>query len=164
MFISTSKCLWAISDDHRFNRELSKKSSNNLAPHRMSCLNRWGRSVRLSGMYWQSSNLSRSFGSTLISKTLSLYTECNAHSVVICKGVGSKQHMPTMRQFQGNHVRTNECVQHGLNVASPGWDGTSTRGQSRDLEWNQWCPRSIKQDQEVVTNTALWKYKPRSSH
>jgi hypothetical protein len=41
---------------------------------------------------------------------------------------------PLMRQFQGNHVRTNECVQHGLNVAGPGWDGTSTGGQSRDLE------------------------------
>ncbi len=37
-----------------------------------------------------------------------------------------------MRQFQGNHVRTYECVQHGLNVAGPGWDGTSTGGQSRD--------------------------------
>ena len=32
--------------------------------------------------------------------------------------------MPLMRQFQGNHVRTNECVQHGLNVVGPGWDGT----------------------------------------
>jgi hypothetical protein len=42
--------------------------------------------------------------------------------------------MPLMRQFQGNRVRTDECVQHGLNVASPGWDGTSTDGQSRDLE------------------------------
>ncbi len=51
---------------------------------------------------------------------------------VICKGVGSKQHTPSMRQLQGNHVRTNECVQHGLNVAGPGWDGTSTGGQSRD--------------------------------
>jgi hypothetical protein len=60
--------------------------------------------------------------------------ECNAHSVVICKGIGSKQHMPLMQQFQENHVRTNECVQHGLNVAGPGWDGTSTGGQSRDLE------------------------------
>jgi hypothetical protein len=65
---------------------------------------------------------------------LSLYTECNAHSVVICKGIGSKQHMPLMRQFQGNHVETNECVQHGLNVAGPGWDDTSTGGQSSDLE------------------------------
>jgi hypothetical protein len=37
-----------------------------------------------------------------------------------------------MQQFQGNHVRTNECVQHGLNVASPGWDDTSIGGQSRD--------------------------------
>jgi hypothetical protein len=27
-----------------------------------------------------------------------------------------------------------EGVQHGLNVAGPGWDGTSTNGQSRDLE------------------------------
>ena len=26
----------------------------------------------------------------------------------------------------------NECVQHGLNVAGPGWDGTSTGSQSRD--------------------------------
>jgi hypothetical protein len=50
----------------------------------------------------------------------------------ICEGVGSKQHTPLMRQFQGNHVRTNECVQHGLNVAGPGWDGTSTSNQSRD--------------------------------
>jgi hypothetical protein len=50
----------------------------------------------------------------------------------ICEGIGSKHHMPLMRQFQGNHVRTNECVQHGLNVAGPGWDGTSTGGQSRD--------------------------------
>jgi hypothetical protein len=82
----------------------------------------------------QSSNLSRSFGISLISHTLSLYMECNAHSVVICKGVGFKQHMPLMQQFQGNHVRTNECVQHVLNVASPGWDGTSTGSQSRDLE------------------------------
>ncbi len=51
-----------------------------------------------------------------------------------------------------------------LNVAGPGWGGTSTGGQSRDWEWNQWHPRSIKQDQEVVTNIALWKYEPRSSH
>ena len=29
------------------------------------------------------------------------------------QGVGSKQHMPLTQQFQGNHVRTNECVQHG---------------------------------------------------
>jgi hypothetical protein len=53
---------------------------------------------------------------------------------VICKGIGSKQHMPLMQPFQGNHVRTYECLQHGLNVAGPGWDGTSTGGQSRDLE------------------------------
>ncbi len=79
-------------------------------------------------------------------------------------GRWSKQHMPLTRQFQGNHVTTNECVQHELNVASPGWDGTITGGQSRDWEWNQWCPRSIKQDQEVVTNIALWKYEPRFSH
>ncbi len=38
-FISTSNCLWAISDNHSFNRELSKKLSNNLALHRSSCLN-----------------------------------------------------------------------------------------------------------------------------
>ncbi len=63
-----------------------------------------------------------------------------------------------------NHVRTNECVQHGLNVAGPGWDGTSTSGQSRDWELNQWHPRGIKQDQEVVTNIALRKYEPRPSH
>ncbi len=163
-FISTSNGLWAISDNHSFNRELSKKLSNNLALHRSSCLNHQGRSVRPSGMYWQSSNLSRSFGTSLISLTLSLYMECNAHSVVICEGIGSKQHTPLTQQFQGNHVRTYECVQHGLNVAGPGWDGTSTGGQSWDWEWNQWCPRSIKEDQEVVTNIALWKYKPRSSH
>jgi hypothetical protein len=54
------------------------------------------------------------------------------HSFVICEGVGSKQHRLLTRQFQGNHVRTNECVQHGLNVAGPGWDATSTGGQSRD--------------------------------
>jgi hypothetical protein len=36
------------------------------------------------------------------------------------------------RQFQGNHVRTYECVQHGLNEAGPGWDGTSTGGQCWD--------------------------------
>ena len=54
----------------------------------------------------------------------------NTHSIIICKkGVGSKQHTPLMRQFQGNHGRTNECVQHGLNVAGPGWDGTSTNGK-----------------------------------
>ncbi len=53
---------------------------------------------------------SRSFGTSLISLTLSLYMECNSHSGVICEGVGSKQHTPLMRQFQGNHVRTNECV------------------------------------------------------
>ncbi len=69
-----------------------------------------------------------------------------------------------MQQLQGNHVRANECVRHGLNVASPGWDGTSTGSQSRDWEWNQWCPRGTKQNQEGVTNIALWKYKPRSSH
>ncbi len=68
-----------------------------------------------------------------------------------------------MQQFQGNHVRTNECAQHGQNVASHGWDGTSTGGQSKDWEWNQWCPRGTKQDQKVVTNIALWKYKARSS-
>ncbi len=131
-FQSTSNCLWAISNDHSFNRELSKKLSNNSALHRLSCLNRRWRLVRPSGMYWQSRDLSRSFGTSLISLTLSLYTECIAYSVVICKGIGSKQHTSLMRQFQGNHVRTNECVQHGLNVAGPGWDGTSTGGQSRD--------------------------------
>jgi hypothetical protein len=57
--------------------------------------------------------------------------ECNAHSVVICEGVGSKQHTPLTQQFQGNHVRTNECVQHRLNVAGPGWDGTSIGSQSK---------------------------------
>ncbi len=71
--------------------------------------------------------------------------------------------MPLTRQFQGNHVRTTECVHHGQNVVGPGWDGTSTSGQSRDWEWNQWCPRGAKQDQEVVTNIALWKYEPGSS-
>ncbi len=123
-----------MSNNHSFNRDLSKKLSNNLALHRLSCLNHRGRLVCPSGVYWQSSDISRSFGASLISQTLSLYTECNTHSVVICKGIGSKQHMPLMRQFQGNLVRTNECVQHGLNVAGPGWDGTSTGGQSRDLE------------------------------
>ena len=131
-FISTSNPLRAISNDHSFNRELSKKLSNNLALHKSSCLNRRGRSVCPSGVYWQSSDLSRSFDTPLISQTLSLYTECNAHSVVICEGIGSKQHMPLMRQFQWNHVRTNECIQHGLNVAGPGWDGTSNGGQSMD--------------------------------
>ncbi len=135
-----------------------------MALHRLSCLNHRGRSVCPSSMYWQSSNLLRSFGTSPISLTLSLYTECNAHSVVICGGIGFKQHTPLTRQFQGNHVRTNECVQHGQNVASPGWDGTSTGGQSRDWEWNQWRPRGTKQDQEVVTNLALWKYEPKSSH
>jgi hypothetical protein len=47
-------------------------------------------------------------------------------------GVGSKQHTLLTQQLQGNHVRTYECVQHGLNVAGPGRDGTSTGGQSRD--------------------------------
>ncbi len=131
-FISTSNCLRAISDNHSFNRELSKKLSNNSALHRSSCLNRREGLVHPSGVYWQSSNLSRSFGTSPISITLSLDTECNVHSVVICKGIGSKQHMPLTRQFQGNHVRTNECVQHGQNVAGPRWDGTSTSGQSRD--------------------------------
>ncbi len=68
-----------------------------------------------------------------------------------------------MRLFQRSHVKTNECVQYGQNVASPGWDGTSTSIQSGDWEWNRWCPRGTKQDQEVVTNIALWKYTPRSS-
>ncbi len=134
-----------------------------MALHRLSCLNHQGRSVCLSGMYWQSSNLLRSFGTSPISLTLSLYTEWDAHSVVICKGVGSKQHTPLMQQFQGNHVRTNECVWHGQTLSSSGWDGTSTDGRSRDWEWNQWHPRGTKQDQEVVTNIALWTYEPRSS-
>ncbi len=82
----------------------------------------------------------------------SFYKECNMHSVVIYKGVGSKQHTPLTLQFQGNHVRTNECVWHGQNVAGPGWDCTSTSSQSRDWEWNKWRPRSTKQDQEVVTS------------
>ncbi len=154
-FISTFNCLQTISDNHSFNRKLSKKLSNNLVLHRLSCLNRWGGLVCPSGVYWQSSNLSRSFGTSHILLTLSFYMECDAHSVVICKGVGSKQHAPLMRQFQGNHVRTNECVWHGQNVASPGWDGTSTGGQSRDWEWNQWRPRGTKQDQEVVADIAL---------
>jgi hypothetical protein len=114
--------------------KLSKKSSNNSALLRSSCLNHRGRLVRPSGVYWQSSNLSRSYGTLLISLTLSLHMECNAHSVVICKGVGSKQHTPLMLQSQGNCVRTNECVQHRQKVPSPGWDGTSTGGQNRDLE------------------------------
>ncbi len=101
--------------------------------------------VRPSGMYWQSRDLSRSFGTSSISLTLSLYMECNAHSFFICKGVGSKQHMPLTRPFQGNHVKTNECVQHWQNEASPGWDGNSG-GQSRDWEWNQWRPGSRIKD------------------
>ncbi len=131
-FISTSNCLQAISHDHSFNRKLSKKVSKNLALHRSSCLNRRGRLVRPSGMYWQSSDLLRSFGTSPISLTLSLYTECNTHSAVICKGIGFKQHTPLTWPVQGNHVRANECFQHGQNVASPGWDGTITSGQSRD--------------------------------
>jgi hypothetical protein len=54
------------------------------------------------------------------------------HSVVIYKGVGSKQQMLLTRPFQGNHVRTHECVRHGQNVADPGWDVTSTGGRSRN--------------------------------
>ncbi len=80
-----------------------------------------GTPVCPSGMYRQSSNLSRSFGTSPISLTLSLYTEWNAHSVVICKGVGSKQHTSLTRQFQRNRVRTDECVQHGQN--QPALDG-----------------------------------------
>ncbi len=163
-FVSTSNRLQATSHNHSFNRELSKKLSNNSALHRLSCSNRRGRSVRQSGVYWQTSNLSRSFGTSPISLTLSFYTECNAHSVVICKGIGSKQHTPLTQQCQGNHVSTNECVWRGQNVAGPGWDDTSTGGWSRDWEWNQWRSRGTIQNQEVVTNIALWKYKPRSSH
>ncbi len=116
----------------QFQQEIVKKSSNNSALHRLSCLNHRGRSVCPSGVYWQSSNLSRSFGTSPISLTLSLYTKCNAHSFVICKGIGSKQNTPLMRPFQGNHVRTYECVNHGRNEAGPGWDGTSTGEQRRD--------------------------------
>ncbi len=58
-----------------------------------------------------------------------VYKVKNSQSVIICKGVGSKQHKPLTLQFQGNHVRTNECVQHGWKVAGPGWDGTSTCGK-----------------------------------
>jgi hypothetical protein len=131
-FISTFNCLQAIFDDHSFNRELSKKLSNNSTLHRSFCLNRRVRLVRPSGVFWQSSKLLRSFVTSPISLTLSLYMECNAHSVIICKGVESKQHTPLMRRFHGSHVRTNECVQHRQNVAGPGWDGTSTNDQSRD--------------------------------
>ncbi len=112
----------------QFQQGIVQEIIQNSALHRSSCLNCGGRSVRPSGMYWQSSNLSRSFSTSLISQALSLYTECNAHSVVICEGVGSKKHTPLTQQFQGNHVRTNEYVQHGLNVAGPGWGGTSTGG------------------------------------
>ncbi len=86
------------------NRELFKKLFNNSALHRSSCLNPRGRLVCPRGVYWQSSNLSRSFGTSPISLTLSLYTECDVHSVIICKGFGSKQHTPLTRPFQGNHV------------------------------------------------------------
>ncbi len=138
----------------QFQQGIVQEIYNNSALHRSSCLNRQGRLVCPSGVYWQSRDLSRGFGTSPISLTLSLFTECDVHSVIICKGVGSKQHTPLARQFQGNHVRTNECVWHGQNVAGPGWDGTSTGGQSRDWEWNQWCPRGTKQDQEVITNIA----------
>jgi hypothetical protein len=131
-FISTSNCLQAISHDHSFNIKLSKKLSNNLALHRLSCLNCQGGLVRQSSVYWQSSNQSRSFGTSPISLTLSLYTKFSAHSVIICEGFGSKQHTPLAQPFQGNHMWTNECIQHGQNGAGPGWDGTSTGGQNRD--------------------------------
>ncbi len=130
-------CQYSGISSHSFGRsyrKLSKKSSNNSALHRSSCLNHRGRLVPPSSVYWQSSNLSRSYGTSLISLTLSQYTECNTHSVVICKGIGSKQHTPLTLQSQGNYVRTNECVQHRQKVPSPGWDGTSTGGQNRDLE------------------------------
>jgi hypothetical protein len=144
--ISTSNCLHAISHDHSFNRKLSKKLSNDLALRRLSCSNCWGRSVRPSGMYWQSSDLSRSFGTSPISQTLSLYMECNLHSVVICKVIVSKQHTSLMRPFQRNHVRTSECIWHGQNGAGLGRDGTSTGDGSRDREWNQPCPGDTKQE------------------
>jgi hypothetical protein len=47
------------------------------------------------------------------------------HSVIICEGVGSKKHTPLTWPFQGNHARTYETVQHGQNVAGPGWLGYS---------------------------------------
>ncbi len=90
---------------------------------------------------YQGADLSRSFSTSPISLTLSLYTECNMHSFVICEGVGSKQHMPLTWPFHENNVRTNECVWHGWNEAGLEWDGTSG-GQSRDWEWNQWNPGS----------------------
>ncbi len=74
----------------QFQQGIVQEIIQNSALHRLFCLNRRGRSVRPSGVYWQSSNLSRSFGTSPISLTLSLYMECNAHSVVICKGIGSK--------------------------------------------------------------------------
>jgi hypothetical protein len=48
--------------------------------------------LRYKEVCWQSSNLSRSFGTSPITLTISLYSECNVHSVVIWEGVGSKQH------------------------------------------------------------------------
>ncbi len=57
---------------------------------------------------------------------------------IIVHGVQCSQ----CRNLQGRWIQatyainalTYECVQHVLNVAGPGWDGTSTGGQSRDLE------------------------------
>ncbi len=142
----------------QFQQEIVQDNIQQFGLHRLSCLIHWGRLVHQSGKYWQSSNLSRSFGTWPISLTLSWYMECNAHSVVICKGVGFKQHMPLAWPFQGNHVRTNYCVQHGRNIASPGRDGTSTGGQSRDWEWNQWCPGSTKHERpgHALTVFTIW--------
>ncbi len=143
----------------QFQQEIVQEIIQNLSLHRSSCLNRQGRLVCPSSVYWQSSNLLRSFGTSPISLTLSLYTECDARSVVICKGVGSKQHTPLTRPFQGNHVRTNECVWHGQNEAGPGWDGTSTGSQSRDWEWNKWHPGSTKQERlgHALTVFTIWR-------
>jgi hypothetical protein len=77
--------LQAISHNHNFNRNLSKKLSNNSALHRLSSSNHQGRSIRLSSMYWQSSNLLRSFGTSPISLTLLLYTECNPQMISASK-------------------------------------------------------------------------------
>jgi hypothetical protein len=118
----------------QFQQEIVQEIIQQSGPTKIVLFNLPGEIGTLEQPVLQSSNLSRSFGTSPISLTLSLYTERNAHSIVICEDVGSKQHMQLTRRFQGNHVRTNECVQHGRNGAGPGWDGTSTGGQSRDGE------------------------------
>jgi hypothetical protein len=73
------------SDNHSFNRELSKKLSNNSALHRLSCLNHQGRLVRPSSMHWQLRDLLWSFGTSPISLTLSCWAKrcCYAQYLMI---------------------------------------------------------------------------------